>query len=99
MRLAQVQGNVIATVKDPGLDTRKLLIIQPQSPTGKNVGSPLIAVDAVGVGAGERVFFVRGREASFPFLPDKVPTDACIVGRVDTVQVTREQGARAQKVR
>jgi len=37
----------------------------------------------VGSGAGEEVFFVRGREAAFPFLPKEVPTDASIVGRID----------------
>jgi len=32
---------------------------------------------------GEEVFVVRGREASFPFLPIEVPTDLNIVGIVD----------------
>ncbi len=99
MRLARVEGNVVATIKDPGLDAQKLLVIQPQGAAGQDVGSPLIAVDAVGVGAGERVFYVRGREASFPFLPDKVPTDACIVGRVDEIHVPRKKSARARKTR
>jgi microcompartment protein CcmK/EutM len=44
-----------------------------------------VALDGVGVGVGERVFYVRGREASFAFLPDQVLADAGIVGRVDTV--------------
>ena len=47
--------------------------------------SPLIAIDAVGAGAGEQVFFVTGKEASFAFLPDHVPADASIVGIVDRV--------------
>jgi microcompartment protein CcmK/EutM len=42
-----------------------------------------VAVDAVGAGVGETVFFVRGKEASFPFLPGEVPTDAGVVGIVD----------------
>jgi microcompartment protein CcmK/EutM len=40
-------------------------------------------VDTVGAGVGETVFFVRGKEASFPFFPTEVPTDAGIVGIVD----------------
>jgi microcompartment protein CcmK/EutM len=40
-------------------------------------------VDAVGAGAGDTVFFVRGKEASFPFYPTEVPTDAGVVGIVD----------------
>lgn len=85
MHLARVIGNVVATVKDPGLQARKLLIIQPVSPARRPTGDPLIAVDGAGVGVGEVVFFVRGREASFVFLPDEVPADVSIVGKVDRV--------------
>ena len=83
MFLAEVVGNVVATVKDPGLSGRKLLVIQPIAASGAPSGSRIIAVDGVGVGVGERVFYARGREASFPFLPDHVPTDAGIVGKID----------------
>ena len=34
-------------------------------------------------GVGEVVFFVRGREAAFPFYPDEPPADASVVGIVD----------------
>jgi ethanolamine utilization protein EutN len=87
MYLARVVGNVVATAKDPGLRNEKLLVIQPLSPDRFPDGSPLIAVDGAGVGVGEEVFYVRGREASFAFLPKKVPTDISIVGKVDTVTV------------
>jgi microcompartment protein CcmK/EutM len=42
-----------------------------------------VALDSVGAGAGEHVFFVRGREAAFPFYPAERPTDAAIIGIVD----------------
>ena len=83
MQLARVIGNVVATVKDPGLVGRTLLVLQPLSPARAAVGVPLVAVDAVGAGVGEEVFFVRGREASFPFRPTMVPTDACVTGICD----------------
>ncbi len=83
MQLARVIGNVVATIKDPGLVGLTLLVLQPLSPAREAVGRPLVAVDAVGAGAGEEVFFVRGREASFPFLPDVVPTDATVTGICD----------------
>ena len=83
MQLARVIGNVVATMKDPGLVGLKLLVLQPLSPAREAVGWPLVAVDAVGAGAGEEVFFVRGREACFPFLPDVVPTDASVTGICD----------------
>jgi len=85
--LARVLGNVVATRKDAGLVGIKLLVIQPLRPDQSPAGKPLVAVDSVGVGAGERVFYVRGREAAFPFLPDEVPTDAAIVGVVDQVSL------------
>lgn len=88
MQLADVIGTVVATVKDGGLERRTLLVIQPVTAEGVAAGEPLVAVDGVGVGVGERVVFVRGREAAFTFLPDHVPADAGIVGKVDRVTVS-----------
>ena len=83
MFLARVIGNVVSTVKDPGLESQKLLIIQPIGPEGRPDGEPLIALDGAGVGVGEDVFYVTGKEAAFLFLPSKVPADIGIVGKVD----------------
>jgi ethanolamine utilization protein EutN len=83
MQLARVIGHVVATRKEPAFEGIKLLIVQPLSPDGQPAGRPVIAVDSVGAGAGEHVFFVRGKEASFPWHPSEVPTDAGIVGIVD----------------
>ena len=83
MFLARVVGTVVATRKEPGLTGTKLLVIQPLKNDGSASGKPLVAVDSVGAGVTENVFYVRGREASVPFLPDEVPTDAAIVGIVD----------------
>jgi ethanolamine utilization protein EutN len=83
MQLARVIGNVVATIKDPGLVGLTLLVLQPLSPDREAVGPALVAVDSVGAGAGEEVFFVRGREASLPFLPQRVPTDASVTGICD----------------
>jgi microcompartment protein CcmK/EutM len=83
MQLARVIGDVVATVKDARLDGHKLLVLQPVTPDREPVGRTLVALDAVGAGVGEHVFFVRGKEAAFPFLPAEPPADACIVGIVD----------------
>lgn len=83
MQLARVIGDVVATVKDTRLDGHKLLVLQPVTPDREPVGRTLVALDAVGAGVGEHVFFVRGKEAAFPFLPAEPPADACIVGIVD----------------
>ena len=87
MQMARVIGDVVATIKDPNFDSLKLLLVQPIGADGKDVGRSLVAVDSVGAGVGETVFFVRGREASYPFHPAEVPTDAGIVGIVDQYTV------------
>ena len=83
MQLAKVIGDVVVTRKDDNLTAIKLLVLQPMAADGSNAGRTLVAVDAVGAGVGETVFFVRGKEASFPFYPVEVPADAGIVGIVD----------------
>jgi ethanolamine utilization protein EutN len=83
MHLARVIGEVVATVKDANLTGTKLLVLQPIAASGQNAGRTLVALDSVGAGTGEHVFFVRGREAAFPFYPAEPPTDATIVGIVD----------------
>ena len=83
MQLARVLGEVVSTVKDPNLTGQKLLVLQPLSASGDPVGRTLVALDSVGAGAGENVFFVRGREAAFPFYPSEPPTDAAVIGIVD----------------
>jgi microcompartment protein CcmK/EutM len=88
MQLARVIGDVVATRKDPAFDGTKLLLVQPIGADGTDVGRPLVAVDSVGAGVGETVFFVRGKEASFPFFPAEVPADAGIVGIVDHYTVS-----------
>lgn len=83
MQLARVIGDVVMTRKDEQLIGIKLLMLQPLTPDGEPTGRPLVAVDSVGAGVGENVFFVKGREASFPFFPAEPPVDAGIVGIVD----------------
>ncbi len=85
MQLAKVIGTVVATHKDALLAGVTLLVIQPLSAARAPVGRALVATDAMGAGVGEEVFFVRGAEASYPFHPVAVPTDAAIVGIVDSV--------------
>ena len=83
MQLARVIGEVVSTMKDGNLDGLKLLVLQPLAASGDAAGRTLVAVDSVGAGVGENVFFVRGREAAFPFYPTEPPTDAAIIGIVD----------------
>jgi ethanolamine utilization protein EutN len=84
-------------VKDSGLNGQKLLIIQPLTEEKVPDGEPLVALDGAGVGVGEEVFYVRGREASFVFLPSIVPADISIVGKVDAVEVESPSNKSARK--
>jgi ethanolamine utilization protein EutN len=84
VQLALVVGDVVATVKDGNLTGTRLLLLQPIAASGEASGRTLVALDSVGAGVGEHVFFVRGREAAFPFYPSEPPTDAAVVGIVDS---------------
>jgi microcompartment protein CcmK/EutM len=83
MQLARVVGEVVATIKDPNLSGIKMLVVQPIAASGEDAGRTLVALDSVGAGVGEHVFFVRGREAAFPFYPAEPPADATVIGIVD----------------
>ena len=87
MLLGRAIGNVVCTMKNASLEGHKLLIVQPLDRHGGDKGRPIVALDSVGAGAGETIYWCRGREASFPFLPAEPPTEATIVGIVDALNV------------
>jgi ethanolamine utilization protein EutN len=89
MFLARVTGTVVATVKDAALSGKKILIVQPLDKTGKDQGQKILALDSVGAGAGETVYCCRGREASYAWYPDEVPTETTIVAIVDQLNVAK----------
>ena len=91
MQLARVIGDVVMTRKDDQLAGITLLIVQPLTPDRQPAGRPIVAVDSMGAGVGEEVFFVRGKEASFPFHPAQPPVDAGIVGIVDHWNVEKPE--------
>ena len=84
MQIARVVGNVVSTVKNESLEGRKILIVQNLTEDLKPFGKPLVALDAIGAGIGELVFWCRGKEASFPFKRDATPTDCTIVAIIDS---------------
>jgi len=88
VQLARVIGEVVSSIKDANLAGMTLLVLQPLSASGEDTGRTLVAIDSVGAGVGENVFFVRGREAAFPFYPAEPPTDAAVIGIVDYWSLT-----------
>ena len=87
MFLGRVVGCVWATAKNPQMEGLRFLVVQPLTPELCETGKRLICADAAG--AGEIVYYCRGKECSFPFLPAEVPTDSTIVGIVDSIRVNR----------
>ncbi len=87
MLLGRVIGNVVCTMKNSSLVGQRLLVVQPLDRHGKDKGRAIVALDSVGAGAGEMIYWCRGKEASFPFEPADPPTDATVVGIVDSVNI------------
>ena len=86
MILARVVGEVISTVKRPEFEGAKLLILQPETPTGTKTGAALLAIDSVGAGRGELVIAVlEGRAAGEALGRKLAAVDAAIVGIVDDI--------------
>jgi len=102
MQLGRVVGCVWSTVKSPSLEGYRLLVVQPLTADFHDTGKRLICTDWTSAGAGETIYWVRGREASIAFHPDQPPADATIVGIVDSVNTaggnavkkTRQRGER-----
>jgi ethanolamine utilization protein EutN len=87
MILARVVGTVVATRKDPRLEGKKLLILKPISPDGKDEAGYVISVDTVSAGFKETVLAVSGSSARMADGCKDVPVDSAIVGIVDTVSL------------
>jgi microcompartment protein CcmK/EutM len=83
LKLARVVGRVFCSRQDPAMDKKTLLLIQPlRWEDEAAVGEPIVACDAVGAGASEKVFWVASREAAVAF-KDVPPIDAAVVGIVE----------------
>ncbi|MCB9832418.1 MAG: EutN/CcmL family microcompartment protein [Planctomycetes bacterium] len=88
MQLARVVGRLHATRKDPALASAKLLVLQGIDPQRRERGGRLVAVDTVGAGPGEIVFYTTANEALLPWQDltgSRAPAlvDASIIGIVD----------------
>ncbi len=95
MYLGRVVGRVWSTVKHPSLEGHKLLVVEPLTPELSPAGRRVICADWSGAGPGELIYYCRGRESSFSFLPQEVSTDLAVVGIVDSVDVRRGRSDRS----
>lgn len=90
MFFGKVIGTIWATRKDESLKSFKLQFVQPLDAHRKKVGSPIVAVDTVGAGPGETVFYITAREAVIPLPVEMSPVDASIVGIVDRIDLQKK---------
>jgi ethanolamine utilization protein EutN len=98
VQLARVVGRVVATIKQDTLSAVTLQWIQPVSTTGTDIGKPVVAVDRIGVGPGEIVYFITSREAALTLENSFAAVDAGIVGKVDWVNVAGERRLRTDDI-
>lgn len=88
MLFGRVKGSAICTMKYPGTEGLKLLVVQPLNKKLEPVGALQVAADVVDAGPGDLCVMVRSREASLA-LPDVkfVPVDLALIGVVDELVV------------
>src|SRR5574338_1477426 len=88
MLLSRVVGSAVCTIKYPGTEGVKLLVVQPLDKTLQPVGGLQVAADVVQAGPGDLCVMVRSREAALA-MPDVkvVPVDLALVGIVDELEV------------
>ena len=92
MQYGEVIGTVVATRKVPAFSGQRLLWVQPVDAAGKPAGKKLVALDVTSAAPGQRVFFVRGREAAQAIEDAFNPADAAIVALVDRLEGAITEG-------
>ena len=87
MLMGQVIGTVVATKKEPELEGLKLLVVRGVDLDGKLTPAIVVAVDAVGAGAGELVLYAAGSSARQTELTKNRPVDHVIMAIIDEITV------------
>ena len=87
MHLGRVIGTIWATRKYDAVKGYKMQLVQPLNGSLEKLGDPIIALDTVGAGPGEIIYYVTASEAVIPLDVDMAPVDASIVGIVDSINV------------
>lgn len=90
MRLAQVVGQIVSTVKEPNLGGFKLLVCQNFGADGVVAEGTFVAVDLVGAGRGEVVLVVEGSGARASDATKDASVDTAVVAIADSVVLQDE---------
>lgn len=88
MLIGRVIGNVVATQKNLKLEGQKLLLVQPLELSGRAKGAPLVAIDTMNAGSGDRVLYTQdGRTAQQILGRGSAGVDAAVLGVIDSVDL------------
>lgn len=91
MLIARVTGDVTATIKHPSHEGKKILLVQPLDLDGSDRGNPIVVVDSVGAGTGDRVLVAQDGFAAFSSVGNKpAPLDAAVIGIIDHVELVSD---------
>jgi len=91
MLIGRVIGDVVATQKAPSHVGRKILVVQPLNLDGSDRGDPVLALDAVDAGVGDKVLVAtEGWSAMTSVGHINAPIDMAIVGVIDSVDLSEE---------
>jgi ethanolamine utilization protein EutN len=86
--IARVVGNIVATRKQETHEGKKILLLQPLDLEGLPMGDPVVALDAVDAGVGDRVLAVQeGFSAMTSVGHVESPIDAAVIGVIDSVEL------------
>ena len=90
MLIGRVTGDVVATQKHKTHEALKLLTVAVLELDGSDrKGPPLVAVDSVSAGVGDRVLLtIDGWGAMTAVDRFLAPIDAAVIGLVDEIQLT-----------
>jgi len=87
MLAGQVVGHATATAKHPSMEGWKLLIVQPLEPDGRPDGDPILAVDSLGAGIGEKVIISSDGQGTRALVGyDNTPIRWSVLGIVDPLR-------------
>ncbi len=89
MELGKVVGQVVSTMRDPGLPNLTLRLVDIIDGNGEVKLSGQVAADTLGAGEGELVLLVRGSSARI-IMEAKTPLDLSVVGIVDQITTGKQ---------
>jgi microcompartment protein CcmK/EutM len=88
MQLARVTGTVVSTRKEQRIEGIKFLLLEKiDAATMEGKGDYVVAMDSVGAGIGEVVFYAAGSSSRMTAVTEGRPSDAAIIAIVDTIDV------------